>query len=251
VQLLLRDKLRVTLTPAGRVALERARQLLKDQDDLVLATRRAAHGEIGIIRIGFISFVAYEYLPAILRAFRAEVPDVGIELHEFMVMQQFEMLLDNRIDVAVLRPLYEDSRILTQPIVRSRFVVALPAGHRLLRKRSVKMTDLAGEDLVSLPKRIGPSFYGQIMSFCSRAGFVPNVVREASDAQAVIGLVAAGMGVAVVPESVRKLNTDGVEYRLISDIPETAEIVLAWEKANNSEVLKRFVRIAAKALRKD
>lgn len=249
VQLFERDKRHVALTSAGRAAFERARQLLRDMDDLVLATQRAARGEIGSLRVGFISFVAYEYLPAILRSFRQEFPDVGVELHEFLVMQQFEMLLDGRIDVAVLRPLYKDSRIATKTIVRSRFVAALRADHPLLRKKSIRMEDLSEEDFVSLPKRLGPSFHAQIMGFCSGAGFLPKVVHAASDAQAVIGLVGAGMGVAVVPESVAKLNTAGVEYRLVNGLPETAEIVLAWRSDNTSEVLKHFVRIGTRTMR--
>lgn len=249
VQLFERDKRHVALTSAGRTALDRARQLLRDMDDLVVATQRAARGEIGSLRVGFISFVAYEYLPTILRAFRQKYPDVGVELHEFLVMQQFEMLLDGRIDVAVLRPLYRDSRIATKTIVRSRFVAALRNDHPLLRKKTIRMEDLSEEDFVSLPKRLGPSFHAQIMGFCSGAGFLPKVVHEASDAQAVVGLVGAGMGVAVVPESVAKLNTAGVEYRLVMGLPETAEIVLAWRRDNDSEVLKHFVQIGTRMMR--
>jgi DNA-binding transcriptional LysR family regulator len=86
------------------------------------------------------------------------------------------------------------------------------------------------------------------MGFCVRAGFEPSVVREASDGQAVIGLVGAGMGVAVVPESVTKLNTAGVQYRVVTGLPETAEIVLAWRKDNSNAALKRFIQTATKAM---
>jgi DNA-binding transcriptional LysR family regulator len=249
VQLFERDKRHVALTAGGRAALDRSRQVLQDINDMFLATQRAAKGEIGSLRVGFISFVAYEYLPKILKAFREQYSDVGIELHEFLVMQQFEMLLDGRIDVAVLRPLYKDSRINTRTIVRSRFVAALPAAHPLLRKKSIRMEDLSGEAFVSLPKQLGPSFYAQIMGFCSGAGFIPSVVHEASDAQAVVGLVGAGMGVAVVPESVAKLNTIGVDYRFVTGLPVKAEIVLAWRVENTSEVLKHFIQIGTKTMR--
>jgi DNA-binding transcriptional LysR family regulator len=247
VQLLERTKHHVKLTQAGQVMLDRSRVVLHELEDMVRVTRRVARGELGTLRIGFISFVAYEYLPRMVRAFRAAYPHVGIELQEFLVMQQFETVLEGKTDVAVLRPLYEDPRVATKTTFRSRFIVALPAGHPLLRKRQVRMTDLANEEFVTLPKRQGPSFHAQIMGFCQRAGFEPAVVREASDGQAVIGLVGAGMGVAVVPESVAKLNTAGVQYRVVAGLPETAEIVLAWRKNNTNEALKKFVQIAAKA----
>lgn len=248
VQLLRRDKHYVQLTAPGRVALERGRKLLADLDGLVDATRRAATGETGSLRIGFISFVAYEYLPKMLQAYRASYPNVSIELQEFLVMQQFEKILDGSVDVAVLRTLYEDPRIGTRIIARSRFIAALPSGHKLLKKRSVRMSDLAGEEFITLPRSQGPSFHTQVMGFCVRAGFEPSVVREASDGQAVIGLVGAGMGVAIVMESVAKLNTAGVQYRVIAGLPETAEIVLAWRKDNTNEALKRFIQTTAKAM---
>ena len=248
LQLLERDKQQVKLTSAGRVVMEHGRAWLEDLQDIVQLARAAAHGEVGRLRIGFISFVAYEYLPRIMRAYRAAYPKVHIELHEFLVMQQFQTVLDGRVDVAVLRPLYQDPRIATRTIVRSRFVVALPSDHRLLKKRTLRMADLAGEEFITLPRTVGPSFHAQIMGFCARAGFEPQVVREASDGQAVIGLVGAGMGVAVVPESVTKLNTAGVQYRVLTGIPETAEIVLAWRKDNDNEALKAFVQMAAKTM---
>jgi len=251
VQLLMRSKHGVKLTPAGEVALDRGRKVLSELDEMTQATRRAARGELGTLRIGFISFVAYEYLPRLMQAFRAAYPQVGIELQEFLVMQQFETVLEGKADVAVLRPLYEDPRVATKTIVRSRFVVAFPAGHALQRKRQVRMVDLANEPFVTLPQRQGPSFHAQIMGFCRRAGFEPTVVHEASDGQAVIGLVGAGMGVAVVPQSVTKLNTAGVQYRLMTGIPETAEIVLAWRKDNTSEALKKFIQTAAKLFATD
>ena len=250
VQLLTRDKRHVALTPAGRVTLDRARLILSDLDEMIPVAQRAAQGLSGMIRIGFISYLSYEYLPLIVRAFRAEHPNVDVELSELRVMQQLEMLLDDRIDVAIMRPLHEDSRIDMKIVARLNYVVALPTGHHLLDNESVQMSDLVAEEIITPPRGPGNSFHARILRFCANAGFVPTLVREASDSQAMIGLVGAGMGVSVVPEAVTKLNTAGVHYRPILGLNETADIALAWSKESNSEILQNFIRIATHAMEK-
>ena len=229
------------------MTLESARKILGDLDDLIPAAQRAAQGLTGTLRVGFISYMAYEYLPLIMRAFRAQHPNVDIELFELRVTQQLEMLLDDRIDVAIMRPLHEDSRIKTMVIARSRYVVALPTGHPLVDAATVHMRDLAADEIITPPRGPGNTFHARILRFCADAGFVPALVREASDSQAMISLVSAGMGVSIVPEAVTKLKTAGVHYRVIEGLNETAEIALAWSSESTNEVLESFVQIAASA----
>ncbi len=246
-QLLIRDKRHVALTPAGRVALEASKKILSELDDLIAKAQHAAQGLTGTLRVGFISYMAYGYLPMILRAFRAEHPNVEIELCELRVTQQLETLIEDRIDVAIMRPLHEDSRVTTKVIARSSYVVALPTGHPLVASQSVQMKDLVAEEIITPPRAPGNSFHGRILRFCADAGFVPALVREASDSQAMLSLVSAGMGVSIVPDAMTNLHTAGVHYRPIKGLNETADIALAWAKDNKSELLKSFVRVATQA----
>ena len=214
--------------------LEQVRTLLTVAGELPLVAQRAAHGETGPLRVGFISLVAYEYLPALVREFRHGLPHVDVAVHEFPVMQQFGPLLDDRFDVAILRPLQANPAIGTQIIERSRFVVALPDSHELCRRRTLRLADLSNEALISLPHTNGPSFQSQVLGFCRVGGFEPTVVREVGDSQAMIGMVGAGMGVAIVPDAVRHLRTAGVEYRYLTDLRQRADIAVAWKKDHHN-----------------
>ena len=242
-----RDRRSVALTVAGVAVLEQARTLLATVNGLPLLAQRAALGESGQLRVGFISLVAYEYLPALVREFRSALPDADVAVHEFPVMQQFEPLLRDRFDVLILRPLQANPVITTLIIGRPRFVVALPKGHALCSCRTLRLVDLAREALISLPDSDGPSFQSQVLGLCRAAGFRPAVIREVGDSQAMVGMVGAGMGVAIVPESVRHLRTDGVEYRYLADLTERADIVVAWNRVHRNPLVAEFVRAAARA----
>lgn len=242
-----RDKRSVSLTAAGLAVLEHARILLSQVQGLPAIAQRAASGQTGRIRVGFISLVAYEFLPTLVREFRSRLPQVDVVMHEFPVMHQYEPLMQDRFDVAILRPLQPDPLVTTQVIDRARFVVALPKSHPLCRQEHLSVADLRREEFISLPRANGPSFQAQIVGFCRDAGFCPTVLREVGDSQAMMGMVGAGMGVAIVPESVRHLKTDGVEYRHLPDLAHRADIVVAWKTAGSNPLVHQFVRAAQRA----
>jgi DNA-binding transcriptional LysR family regulator len=245
VQLLHRNKHRVLLTSAGEAVLVQARLILHKLDQLPVIAQEAATGESGTLRVGFISLVAYELLPPMLRCLRTLKPRAEINLVEFLVMDQFSGILQDRMDVAILRPLYTDPAVETRVIHRAPFVVALPSGHPLRVHERVSIHDLRGEEFITLPpSKTGPSFHEQIMRFCRIGGFEPTVVRDASDSQAMMGLIAAGMGIAIVPDLTRNLRTLGVEYRPLIEITERADIVVAWRKAHNNPLITSFVEAA-------
>ena len=242
-----RDRRSVALTVAGAAVLVEARVLLATVNKLPLLAQRAAQGESGPLRVGFISLVAYEYLPALVREFRAARPTVDVAVHEFPVMQQYEPLLRDRFDAIILRPLQANPAIRTRIIGRPRFVVALPKGHALCERKTLRLADIAEEALISLPHADGPNFQSQILGFCRAAGFRPRVIRDVGDSQAMVGMVGAGMGVAIVPESVRHLHTAGVEYRYLVDLTARADIAVAWRKDHQNPLVGQFVGAAGRA----
>ncbi|SFQ01830.1 LysR family transcriptional regulator [Variovorax sp. 770b2] len=244
VLLIERDKRHVALTPAGDAVLKQARTVLTQMQQLPLLAQRAAAGHTGHLRVGFISLVAYEFLPMLVRGFRSEFPNVDVKLNEFQVLQQFEPLMREDIDVAILRLLKPDAAIASYVIQRQRFVVALPKGHPLCQCESVAVGDLAREEFVSLPAGPGRTFGGLTLKFCRDAGFEPKAMHDVGDSQAMMGMVGAGVGVAIVPEAIRHLHTDGVEYRPLSDLEERAEIAIAWRARDTNPLVSGFVGAA-------
>jgi len=244
VELLRRTRRRVELTSAGTVFLARAERILQDVEAAATDARRAQQGVLGKLAIGFIGSSAFSILPGILSSFRARVPDVELELVQMETAGQVRALEEGAIDVAVVRPPVGDARIAVQTIYREKLVVALRESHPFATRRSLAMRDLAGEDFILFPPQAGMMFYNMVHSLCERAGFVPRVVQMASPMQTVIGLVSAGIGLTVVPQSVRQLHAPGVIYVDLTDRGARADIALAWRKSDQSDILRVFVALA-------
>lgn len=243
VSLFSRTKRVVRLTEAGKVFVFRARRVLQELQELKDATQRAGRGDAGRIVIGFVGSVAFHFFPRVLREYRAAVPDVDIELLELRNGPLMDALRNGRVDVAFMRPFFKDENIAMHPILEERLVAALPAAHRLAGRQRISVRELAAEPFVTPTRRPAPSGYAFIMGICERAGFQPKVVQEATDIQSVVGLVAAGMGVSIIPDSIKRLRIEGVKYCDLPDVKESGQIVVAWRRDDRSEVLKRFLAL--------
>lgn len=250
VSLFFRTKRVVRLTGAGKVFVFRAKRLLQELQELKQATQRAGRGEAGRIVIGFVGSVAFHFFPRALRAYRAAVPDVDIELVELKNRPMMDALRDGKVDVAFMRPFFEDENIAMHPVLEERLVAVLPAAHRLAGRQRISICDLAKEPFVTATPSPAPSFYAFIMGICERTGFQPKVVQEATDIQNVVGLVAAGMGVSIVPDSIKRLRIEGVKYCDLHDVKESGRVVVAWRRDDRSEVLKRFLELTLNPVRR-
>jgi len=244
VQLLLRIGRRVELTSAGRVFLSHAERILQSVEKAAGDARRAQQGAIGKLAVGFIGSSAYSVLPWILSSFRSSVPEVELELHQQSIAEQVKALVEGQIDVGVLRSPISDSRLSTRGIFVERFVAALPATHRLAIETRISLRDLANEDFVVFPPQPGMMFYNIVHGLCQKAGFAPRIVQTATPMQTVIGLVRAGIGISLVPQSVRQLNAPDIVYIDIADEGAQAELALAWRHDDASDVLRVFIAIA-------
>lgn len=244
VRLLERNRRNVSLTHAGTTFLAEARDILERTSRAVDLTRAAYRGEVGRLTVGYLAATAYTLLPPVLRTFGTRFPDVSLDLRELTMPQQFEALRRADIDVGMLRPPIVDPLLASEVILEERMVVALPSGHPLTRLSRIPAKRLAGEPFVMFPRQPGTVFHDLIMDFCREAGFVPRVAQEASQTHAVMGLVSAGLGVGLVPESVRVISMRGVELRPVTRGAPIARIALAWQARNDSPLLRGFLEAA-------
>jgi DNA-binding transcriptional LysR family regulator len=244
VRLLQRTKRHVELTEAGRAFLREARQVLEQAEQAVLVARRAARGEIGLLSVGFVGSSCYGTLPPILRRFRERYPDVQITLRELTATQQVQALRHQRIHVGILRPPIEDKGLQMETIRRETLIVALPAQHPLAARSRIALRELADEPFILFPPQYGPGFYHQIMGACLEAGFSPRVVQEAIEMQTIVSLVAAEIGIALVPASLSNLQRVGVIYRPLAGETPILEIALVWRPDDPAPALARFREIA-------
>ena len=234
---------RVKLTAAGEALLPAARRALAQVEQGVDATHRAARGEVGTVTVGFAASMILSVLPEVVRAFRKDYPAVDLNLRELSSAAQIEALRDSRIDVAFLRePTVSDGDLRFERIQDEPFIAVLPPEHPLTQRRRIPLASLAGEPFVHFPRPIAPGLYDRILGFCQTAGFQPVVVQEALEWITIVGLVEAGMGVSLVPESFRKLKWGRVAFRPLESPGASLRIMLGWRPDGARPAVQAFLR---------
>jgi DNA-binding transcriptional LysR family regulator len=248
VPLFLRTKRRVALSDAGSGILDDARRTVALADEVADIARRTALGEVGILRLGFSSAALYTMLPAVLRAFRSQFPRAVLNLMELSTEEQVRRLASGALDAGIVRlPIENVSKSLTtRSILREPLAVAMPRDHRLAKRPAVPIRALAAERFVVFPRHVAPGLYDQIMSLCSSGGFRPIVAQEAGEIPTIISLVAAGLGIAIVPSSVQSLRHERVVYRVLRPGNAMTEMAIAYERDNRSAVLRSFLQVVAR-----
>ncbi len=244
VRLFDRTRRRVALTQSGAAFLEEARATLARAAQAVEAAQRAERGEAGRLAVGYLAATSYTLLPLVLREFSRAVPGVKLELRELTLPEQIEALRRGEVQVGLLRPPVADAELASETILHEPFVVALPARHPLAGLRRVPARRLAEEPFVMFPRKPGFLFHDLVMGFCLRSGFTPRVAQEANQTHTVIGLVSAGIGVALVPASTRRIGLAGVAYRALREATPASRTAVAWRRLDSSAALKSFVDVA-------
>lgn len=234
-------------TEAGQVLLEEARAVLARAAELEDAVRRAARGEAGRLAVGFTPSAAlHPFVPAVLRAFREEAPGVRVELDEAGTTELVNGLAHGRLDAAFVRsPVGAVPGLLVEPVLEEPMVAALPVGHPLAVEggdgEALPFTALAAEAFILYRRPAGPGLYDAILAACCAAGFSPLVAQEAPRLPATLSLVAAGLGVSVVPASMRRLAVAGVAYRELDGCPGlSAPLHLALRRTGLTATVAKF-----------
>jgi DNA-binding transcriptional LysR family regulator len=243
VELLHRTKRRVQLTEPGRAFLDEARKVIAQAETAVAVAQRAGRGEVGRLVIGFLGAATFSLLPAILKVFRQRFPGVEIELHELKAFELVQALHQGRIHVGLVRMPVHDELLSVEPILEEKLVVALPEQHPLAEKPRVAFGDLAAEAFLLPPRQLAPGFYEQLTDLAQQAGFSLRIGPEASQLQTILNLVAAGMGITLVPESVMQMSGRGVVFKRLPEPAPTMEIAVAWRRDDSSQVLQSFLEV--------
>lgn len=240
------------LTEAGELLLGEARRLLVQADQTAEMVRRVGEGEVGRLTLGFVPSASNSVLPPVLSEFRERYPDVQLYLQEMNPDWLVQGLHAGRIDVSFFYLPFQDGALAHEPVSREPLVVALPEAHEMAAEEEVDLCDLADEPFV-LPARYRmPGLHGQVVEACREAGFVPEAVqKEVWLMQTIIALVAGGMGVALVPASLRNLARAGVVYRAIRGLSPTVEMGVVWRRDEKSPVVGSFLKVVSDICRQD
>jgi DNA-binding transcriptional LysR family regulator len=250
-QLFRRKPRGVELTPAGRALYGEALAILARAGEAVAATKRAAQGEAGRIGIGFTSSASFHpFVPRVIRAFHEAHPLVTLALEESGTTELVAALRAQAIDAAFVRsPVGESDDLFVRPLFDEPMVAALPSGHALSgASDDLPLAALAGETFILYRRPVGPGLHDAIIAACGRAGFSPKIGQEAPRMLSTLSLVAAGLGVTVVPASMSRLEAEGVVYRPIDkSAPLTAPLNLAYRRDEISAAVRGFVALVQRS----
>lgn len=238
VQLFLRKPRGLELTSGGEYFLEQARQVLHKVEATIEDTRRIAQHRKTVFSIGFVPSVFYGQLPLMVRRLRRN-KNLEIILHELKTREQVDALKNGKIDIGFGRVRIEDPDVEQELLFDEPLIAALPAGHPLTREPP-SMTELSGWPMVTFPSGPGPNFADITLGLFHRRGLRVNVIQQVNDVQTALSLVASDMGFTLVPEQVRKLHREGVDYMPLEDDNITTPVIASRRKGENPNAVMRL-----------
>ncbi|MDO6746385.1 LysR family transcriptional regulator [Gilvimarinus sp. 1_MG-2023] len=239
--LLWRSTREVRMTAAGEVLLEDARRLLALEVEARERVLRAGSGQIGQLRIGYMSSATARFLPALLQRFGRAHPDVHLELFEMTAQQQLEAFAREEIDLGFSRPLPERVELASLPLYSDPLVAVVPLSHSLANRRRLSLEVLAQENFVLFERAQASDLFDRIIGACGAAGFSPRVVRQAAHMQTLLSQVASGIGVAIAPACIRFLQSEGCVFIALQPALPAIELELHYAHYPVRPTVESFV----------
>ncbi len=238
-----RTSRRVELTRAGRVFLRGAREVLKKAVDTAAETRDVALGNAGRISVGFVGPAMEGGLPRALRLFRERHPRIKLALNELATSEQLKAITAGRLQVGFIRPFEHDlSGFRSEPLWQEPYTLVMRPESPLSKRKRVPLEALREEPLIMFPRSEHPGLYDRLTESFLKAGFQPRISQEARTKHTTVALVAAGIGVALVPESTARLSRQDIVHRPVDgDLP-MVEISMVWSPEGGEPSVERFIQ---------
>jgi len=244
VKLFERANRSVRLTSAGHVFLPEAKRILLFVESATNWTRRAWQGEAGVVRLGFTATAAFADLPLILEQAASRLPDVKFILREGTSAEQTDAMLAGTLDAALLRPPVDRSKFSTIPVRKERFIAALPKCDMRTKKKKLSLADFDGKNFIMYSADGAGYSHRMLTDMFEKEGVSPIMVHHLDQNHSILALVSAGLGAALVPDSLAKLVFPNVVFRRVElDPPHPLEMILAWRQQNENPALPIFLSL--------
>jgi len=241
VMLLKRSTRLVELTAAGRHFHEQAKRILAGIDVAVRSTQAVERGELGVLRVGFTMAAAWSVLPPLIKRYSDAFPQADVQLSEVVPRELNDALMSGNVDVGIAFPWQRPPELEYLAIHREPLCAVVPSGHRLARLgHEITVGDLADEAFITFPATTAPALHELVIGCCRDHGFEPRIRLETHLQQTIVNLVAEGLGVSLVPQSMSKMLLAGAEFRPVSDTPMVEQGVI-WAADNDNPCLARFL----------
>lgn len=240
-----RTKRSVRLTAAGTIYAREVRRIMADLETAKRRAIEADRGTRGELILATSIATLMSYLPRIVRRFRSAYPDVVLRMRMIHAVELVDALLTRRVQLGFVQVPPNASPLLSEPIWEHRFVVAIPADHPAAAQASIDLRTLNGERLIAYARTMSASISTEVSALCNEQHFVPVEIEEVSETESVLGLVACGNGIAIVPAHVQSIAPPGVLFKPLSPAsPRRMYISACWHRSDDSPLIAAFIKIA-------
>ncbi len=243
VLLLKRTSRQVELTEAGQHFHAQAQRLLESLEGAVRSTRAMASGEQGALRVGFTMSAAWSILPRLIKAYSQAYPAVEVQLSEVFPRELNDALMADKVDVGIAFPWQRPPGLEYEALYTEPLCAVLPAGHPLVSKADLAVADLAEEPFITFPMTTAPALHEMVMGCCREQGFEPRIRLETHLQQTIVNLVAEGLGVSLVPQSLGRMELPGAVFRPVAGARQVEQGMI-WSAHNENPCLAGFLETA-------
>ncbi|RKR14290.1 DNA-binding transcriptional LysR family regulator [Maribacter vaceletii] len=238
-----RNNRNVSLSTSGELFLMEAKKIIKQVDSSVQNWILQNEGKKGALKIGFVASAMQQYLPPILKSFDEEHPKIKLQLEELTNIDQLKHLEENTIDIGFMRSNMVNSSILLKPIFKEHFTLVLPQEHAITKANFKNIGQLSEAPFILFPNENSPLYYQQILNLCANHGFSPKITHKSIHAPTIFRLVENGMGISIIPNSLRDNFNYKVRFIELKNIPQKTELYAAWNKNNDNPALKYLLNL--------
>ncbi|MCB1897124.1 MAG: LysR family transcriptional regulator [Zoogloeaceae bacterium] len=243
VALFKRTSRQVEMTAAGRHFHDQAVRIIEALNTAVRSTQATERGERGVLRVGFTMSAAWGVLPPLVKTYGSAYPDTDVQLSEVLPRELNDALISGKADVGIAFPWQRPPGLEYLPIHAEPLCAVLPAGHPLAQAQEIQIGELANEPFITFPAATAPALHELVIGSCREQGFEPHIRLETHLQQTIVNLVAEGLGVSLVPQSMSKMQLPGAVFRSVADA-RTVEQGLIWAASNNNPCVKCFLDCA-------
>ena len=243
VSLLKRSTRLVELTAAGRHFHEQAKRIIAGLDTAVRSTQAIERGELGVLRVGFTMAAAWSVLPPLIRRYSDAFPQADVQLSEVLPKELNDALMSGNVDVGIAFPWQRPPGLEYLAVHTEPLCAVVPSDHRLAQGDETAVSDLAGEPFITFPATTAPALHELVIECCREHGFEPRIRLETHLQQSIVNLVAEGLGVSLVPQSMSKMRLAGAKFLPVSGTRMVEQGVI-WAAGNDSPCLARFLECA-------
>ncbi|EGQ9325591.1 LysR family transcriptional regulator [Vibrio cholerae] len=238
--LFLRHPKGVTLTPAGERFYKDAKQILASMSDAYNNVQNIIQGKAGELSIGFMMHAAYNIIPQLTKKYLAQYPDVALHLQEVIPTELIKLIKSAKFDAAVMLKTECDASLNSLKLKEEKLCLAVPTAHPLATTDIISGALLSQESFIATPMSVAPQLRNALDDYASKFNFEPKVILETQLQQTIVNMVSEELGIALVPEPLKKVQIPNVTFRDLPDAP-SVEYVIVWRKDSLNPALMRLI----------